>query len=207
MRDSPLIPIVLIVGVAFLLYTGASGRASERGKYVPLKPTDNPLQGVRSNGDRPDATLTVNPPGSPDSWTLALFDGNLLYEPREQAERPAAEKWNYTYRLNRYTIDYTDDVGAWVGFRVAKSDGSEPDRSREVGLDVGLRYSPVRLAYGVVSPDILASPRQAGIGISIYPPTSTVHPALQHFGVGVAYLADYHGGAGWSPYLSLSTRF
>ena len=93
------------------------------------------------------------------------------------------------------------DIGAYAGSRVYNDSGDEN------GLDVGVRYSPVRFAYGIIAPDLLFSPRQAGIGVSFYAPTQTVAPFYQHLGIGLGYFADYHGGSGWTPYLSLSTRF
>lgn len=205
MSSHPAIPFIGIAVIAFLVYTGAGPRAQPRSNYVPLKVTDNKTEGARSNGNAPDATLKITTPDGKDSWRLAVFDGSLLYEPKEQADRPASEQWTYEYRINRYGLDYTRDIGAWAGFRVSETT-TDNDKG-DVGLDVGIRYSPVRLGYGVISPDILVSPRQAGVGVSFYPPAQSVSPLLQHFGLGVAYMADYRGGSGLVPYLSLSTRF
>lgn len=228
MSNSPLIPIGVIALVVCLLYSLGGARDAARGEYTRLPVTDNPLSGARYHGNRPDAEITLTPPaGGGAPLRLAVFDG-MLFEPNEQRDErakraaaspapgtsgPAAKPagtadtgdWHIEYRVNRYALDYSYDLGAWVGFRVKTTSGDNP--KGDVGLDAGLRFSPVRLGYGIVSPDLLVSPRQAGVGVSFYPPAATVAPALQHFGVGVGYLADYRGGAGWSPYFSLSTRF
>lgn len=202
----PLIPIAGIVVIVGALYYSGGPRSSPRKDYSPLTVTAAKYESTRYNGDRPDATITVYPPSNHNGpWRLGVFDGTLLYEPKDQAGAAEGAKWEYDYTQHRYAFDYTKDIGAWVGFRVARTT-TDNDKG-DVGLDVGIRFSPLRVAYGVISPDLLVSPRQAGVGVSFYPLSQSVAPMFQHFGVGVAYMADYRGGAGLSPYISLSTRF
>lgn len=191
--------MVVIVGFGALIYFGAHGRAPDKGSQVALKPTDDTYLGVRSHDDRPEGTIQVSTPAG-DTWSLSLYAGGVPYQ--ERGQESSKSGWSYKYTVHRYPIDFDHDFGAWAGFRVGKTDTSDTN-----GLDMGIRYSPVRFVYGVVSPDLLVSPRQIGVGASAYLPAQTVNHHFQHFGVGVGYMADYHGGSGWMPYLSLSTRF
>jgi hypothetical protein len=187
-----------VVGVfAALIYVGSHGRAPDKGTQVALKPTDDTYLGMRSHDDRPEGTVEVVAP-SGDSWALSLYSGGVPYQERGQiAGKP---DWSYKYTVHRYPVDLDHDFGAWGGFRVVPTES-------ESGFDVGLRYSPARFVYGTLSPDLLVSPRQAGVGVSVYPPAQSVGYQLQHFGLGLAYMADYRGGDGWVPYFALSTRF
>jgi hypothetical protein len=202
---------VVIIAFAALIYTGSKGRAPDKGTQVALTPTESTYLGVRNRDDRPEGTIEATGPNG-DSWGLSLYGGGVPYQERGQVTGKPG--WTYKYTVHRYPIDIDDDFGAWAGFRVAYdgSDAGSGGSSGETGgsgsgFDIGLRYSPVRFAYGVIAPDLLVSTRQAGIGVSCYPPSQTVSYKWQKFGLGIAYMAGYDGGSGWVPYASLSTRF
>lgn len=198
MAYQPATPLLVITAFAAILYfTAARNRAPDKGTQVPLK-SSSTWDGTRTHDDRPDSTLEVIAPTG-DRFNLSIYD-NGLYQEREQAESNKDDGWKYKWVKHRYLTDYDIDVGSWVGFKVEGNGETS-------GIDVGVRYSPVRFAYGVIAPDILISPEQAGVGVSIYPVTQTVSPFFQHTGLGISYLADYDGGSGWVPYLSISTRF
>jgi hypothetical protein len=201
MSYRPATPILVIAAFAALVYfTAARRRAPDKGTQVPLEVTSHTWSGTRTHDDKPESSLEVVAP-SGDKFTLSLYDGGLLYQERAQADaNQGKEGWAYKWIVHRYAVDYDTDAGAWAGFRVKGSGETS-------GLDVGLRYSPVRFLYGVVAPDILVSPEQAGVGVSVYPFSQSVPSFFQHTGAGLGYLADYDGGSGWVPYLSLSTRF
>lgn len=206
MKNGNFFPAVVIIGafVGVLFWVGGS-RAPDKGTQTALKPTDNTYLGIRNHDDKPESTLELTSPAG-EHWGLSLYAGGVPYQEREQAEANGKSDkpgWSYKWTVHRYPIDYDTDLGAWAGFRV--SDSGKGDHNGV--FDVGLRYSPVRFAYGVIAPDLLLSPRQAGVGVSFYPPAQSVSYNLQHLGVGVAYMADFDGGTGWCPYLSLSTRF
>jgi hypothetical protein len=190
--------ILVVLGIfAALVYCGSGGRAPDKGTQVALEVSDNHTEGLRNGDDKPDGNLEVfSPTGS--AWNLSVYDGGLLYQERKQ--RDAKDGWSYKYTVNRYFRDYKTDLGAWAGLRAASDTGGES------GIDLGIRYSPVRYFYGVVSPDLLVSTHQAGLGVSFYTPSQTVAPLLQQIGIGVGYCADYHGSSGWTPYISLSSH-
>ncbi len=197
--------ILLVLGVfATMVYLGSQGRAPDKGTQVPLIATANDYLGTRYDDSKPDGVLEVHSPTG-SAWSVSVYDGGLLYE--ERAQRDAKDGWTYNYAAKRYLQDFRTDLGAYTGFRVAKDQGGNGGDDAGVGVDVGLRYSPVRYLYGVVSPDLLASPYQLGLGVSFYAPSQTVSPFFQHLGLGLGYCADYHGGTGWFPYFSLSTRY
>ena len=197
MSHNPGIALVVVGIFGALVYVGSNGRAPEKKNQTALKPTEDTYLGIRSHDDHPEGTIEVTAP-SGDTWGLSLYAGGVPFQDKGQAV--GKNDWTYKYTVHRYPVDYDTDIGAWAGARL------QP-KNDESGLDIGFRYSPVRFAYGILAPDILVSPRQAGLGVSAYPPAQSVSHNWQHVGVGLGYVADYDGGHGWIPYLSLSTRF
>ena len=96
--------------------------------------------------------------------------------------------------------------------------GSLPDLGTLVGagssdfgdghLHVGIRYSPIRLVYGLIAPDVTLTTDAVGAGVSVYPPVSAVGPEWHKLGIGVWYGVPFKGGgaAGWFGGLSYSIR-
>jgi hypothetical protein len=197
--------ILVVLGVfAAMVYFGSGGRAPDKGTQVAIPVTANDYVGSRNADDKPDGVLEVfSPTGA--AWSTSVYDGGLLYQ--ERTQRDAKDGWTVKYTAKRYFSDYRTDLGAWTGLRVAEDRTHGGTTDSEVGVDVGLRYSPVRYAYGVISPDLLISPHQAGLGVSFYAPSQTVSPFWQRLGIGLGYFSDYRSGSGWSPYISLSTRY
>lgn len=221
--------VLLFGGFVLVMYL-AKPKIPEIHDQVQLAPTSSTYIGSRHDNDKPEADLTVWSPLG-ERWDCSLYDGGLLYEPRTQgtlAGRPRKtggpeggggsqdggdptasgdegdsgdRRWRYELKVHRYTDDWTADLGAWGGFRIDPAAGSgEPD--------IGLRYSPVRFLDGVLAPDLLLSPHQAGLGASVYMPAHTITGIWRHLGLGLGYAVDFDGGrAGWVPYVALSTRF
>jgi hypothetical protein len=208
MSYHPSIPVIVIISFGFLVYLGGKSNIKTKESQEKLVPTENTWTDTRYHDDKPESDIEVKSPNG-DSFGLSLYAGGVPFQNKQQAEanRSAADgkKWTYKWVVHRYPIDFDTDIGAWAGFRVASPEGNKPEG--ETGFDIGLRYSPVRLGYGVISPDLLVSPRQAGIGVSVYAPAQSVSYPYNKIGIGLGYLADYDGGSGWTPYASLSTRF
>jgi len=145
--------------------------------------------------DKADVYTEFTSRKSGERLGIGLYDGGRVMRIRDED----APLWEYT--SNRYTALWDAsywDVGAWVGARPA----ADPP------ADIGIRLSPVRTLYGVLSPDLLIGSRSSGVGASAYVPPGWIPRSWDRFGLGVGYLVDYGGdGSGWSPYLSLSTRF
>lgn len=105
---------------------------------------------------------------------LFLRDGRVL-EPSEKPNSFATEWTSY-----RYLLDLSPDVGTWAGvYR-----GSRVSR-----LQYGLRLSPGRLLYRVVSPDLVVGEESAGLGFSLYTPA--LGPFWSHTGIGAWYVYPY----------------
>jgi hypothetical protein len=204
MDSHPSLPVLVLAAFAALIYFGHSGRTPDKGTQVALVPSASTWEGIRTNDDKPEATLAITAPNG-DHFSLSLYADGVPYQERAQSDANAKldVPWKYEYTIHHYPLDFGVDIGAWAGFRLDHA----PEDKRSDAFDIGLRISPARFAYGVISPDLLVSPSQAGVGCSFYAPTQTVAPIWQHVGIGLAYVADYHGGSGWCPYLSLSTRF
>lgn len=220
----------LLFGGFIILMGLVKPRLPEKNEQTALPPTSATYIGSRYHDDKPEADLTVWSPHG-ERWDCSIYADGLLYEPKTQgtlAGGPRREggpegsgggqddgdaaasvdegdggdrHWRYELKVHRYTDDWATDVGAWGGFRVDPEAGAG-------GLDIGVRYSPVRFLDGVLAPDVLVSPNQAGIGASVYMPTHTITGTWRHLGLGLGYTASFDGGgAGWVPYVALSTRF
>lgn len=202
------LPVIGIILALVLIAYSSKSAGPEKKDQVPLKVTANTYSGIEYDDDKSEADVELTSPHG-DKWALSVYDGSMLYEGKLQAaaNQAAADrgegKWTYKYIVHRRPIDFNIDLGAWAGFRSSGVAG----RSGEAGFDIGLRLSPVRLGWGMLAPDFLLSPHQAGIGASLYAPTRTVSPFWQHIGIGLGYCVDFDGGSGWVPYAAISTRF
>ncbi len=209
----PSMPVIIIVAFACLVYLGGRNNVKTKESQEKLEQTDATWTDTRYYDDKPESDLEIKSPDG-DSFGLSIYAGGMPYQNKQQAEsnRSGDKKWSYKWTVHRYPFDFDTDLGAWAGFRVANNGTDESFSSGDSddsgsGFDIGIRYSPVRFAYGVVSPDFLISTKQAGLGVSCYAPAQTVSYPYNKLGLGLGYLADYNGGSGWMPYLSLSTRF
>lgn len=120
-----------------------------------------------------------------------------------QLYEPADGKNLGSLRLTRhlYAVDPGFDLGVWGGYWAGERDASQS------AYQVGLRYSPLRLGYGLVSPDAIVSRDLFGIGASIYPPERYFGREWHHLGLGVWFAAPLVGGdPNWVAGLSFSTR-
>lgn len=61
-------------------------------------------------------------------------------------------------------------------------------------IQAGIRYSPCRLGFGVIAPDIIATNDLVGAGISLFPPERSVGAKWSHFGLGLWYGVPWDGG-------------
>jgi hypothetical protein len=120
-----------------------------------------------------------------------LVRDNQLYIADEATEK----QFESALTRNYYAFDWGFDIGAWSGPAV------------HTRLDAGVRYSPARLLYGTIAPDVLLSGHSYGLGMSLYPPPQYAGRYWRHLGVGVGRLTDFGDGAIYNTfYLSFSTR-
>ncbi len=108
---------------------------------------------------------------------------NQLYETPAQARDGQIVA---TLRRDYYLLDPSFDLGTWAGYCTQEFDGER--------TDIGLRYSPIRLLYGTVAPDIIAGEESVGFGFSVFPPARLVGNRWRHLGIGAWYAAPYDGG-------------
>lgn len=104
-----------------------------------------------------------------------------------------------------YLVKTHWDVGTFAGYRNASRGVEDLDP-----LTAGLRFSPVRLGYDVIAPDLVLSSQWAGAGFSFYLPGHLAGPHWKHLGVGFWYGYPFHGSSdspgGWTAGLSYSIR-
>jgi hypothetical protein len=97
------------------------------------------------------------------------------------------------------------DLGAFAGFRPASR--GYPDLNP---LTAGLRFSPCRLGYDTIAPDLVITNDWAGAGASFYLPEHLAGPDWKHFGLGAWYGYPFRGRSdapgGWAVGASFSIR-
>lgn len=155
---------------------------------------------VRTAGES-DGVLDLRDRGGVVLGSYVLRD-RQLYETPEQAESGVI-----TAALIRdyYLIDPGFDLGVWGGWSQAGSDSDDDDDISR--FQAGFRFSPARLLYGTVAPDLVASADVGGAGLTFYPPTHLVGQHWRHLGVGAWYVAPFDGSdPGWAFGISFSTR-
>jgi hypothetical protein len=108
-----------------------------------------------------------------------------VYQSDEQ--RTASDKAGFKFQYNR-TVGLCDPYLFDLGTVAGAAGLSGADR-----FQVGLRYSPVRLLYGTVAPDLILTKDAVGVGVSAYLPADEF-PNLSHWGLEVARLIPTHSG-------------
>jgi hypothetical protein len=164
-------------------------------------PTETTLSGIRGANDA-DSVITLTSRDEKRTSLGRLFvrddrvfepDGSL--EPRNLVD---AKRERYAYLLQ-----FGIDAGGWgAGYLGSLSDDGDTRR-----VQYGVRFSPARIFYGAVAPDIVAGEESAGIGISVYPITDRCGRFWKHAGLGAWYLFPYdrRDNPAWSFGLSFST--
>ena len=185
-----------IAVVAFLLYAiVSSGSPSAKNNHTPIEPTRSTYDQINTYDSKPYGSVTYTYPDG-DPWAIHFYRDRV---PRYEAGSATAAAGRIEYVRNYAVLDIDHDFGAWINVYRA-NDRSAP-------FDIGLRYSPARLAWGVVAPDFLLSDEQAGIGLSFYLPDQAVNSIWNRFGVGCGWLTDFNtGDRGYSLYFSLTSR-
>lgn len=157
------------------------------------------FHGIRGTGDG-DGTYEATA-ALPDGSSVRghfIADNNRLY-----INDPADGSPHVTlaYTPDYYLLDATRlDLGVWSGYN-SRSTDSTADR-----FQTGLRYSPARLLYGTIAPDLVLSGDLVGGGLSVYPPRRLVGDYIEHVGLGAWYAAPFDGGGpGWCFGLTFST--
>lgn len=126
-----------------------------------------------------------------------LLDNGVLYDPKDGKVRGTVTRQLYATSVGL-------DLGTFAGYRDAAR-GSNSDT-----FSVGLRYSPVRVFYGCLAPDLAVTKDWGGVGLSLYLPDTFKGQAISHFGLGAWYGSPFGGrdagDAGWTVGLSFSSR-
>lgn len=163
----------------------------------PVEEKGAHFHGIRSKGDGDgtyDATAHA-PDGSIISGRFIADDDRLfITKPADDSAHVSL-----TFTPDYYLFDATRfDLGAWSGY-FNRSDGGASASNRADRFQAGLRYSPARLLYGTVAPDLVLSSDLVGGGISFYPPRKLAGRYFEHVGVGAWYCAPFDGSnPGWS---------
>lgn len=143
--------------------------------------------------------LKIDTERLPASGTVRLLERDgLFYD-------PDGSPIHTTVTNDIYFLKTHYDFGTFAGYRPA-SRGQE-------GLDpftAGVRFSPLRLCYDTIAPDLAITNQWAGAGASFYLPENFVGPTWKHLGLGVWYGYPYRGRSdapgGWTAGLSFSIR-
>jgi hypothetical protein len=196
-------------------------------QHPPVKKNSDPVKEsgtvshvLRQADDSPSATLHVRHPDTGTTADIDIYPSGWAYVRRvdgsatssgtatgasvaggsSTSPRWVAPRFDVEIQRHDYLADLRWDIGLFSCMRLSKQD-------RESVIDVGLRVSPARLLYGVVAPDLLISPYQAGVGASLYLPDNIRAGIFSRIGAGCAWMSDYRGKTGFNPYISISARF
>ncbi len=153
---------------------------------------------IRSKGEV-DGTLEVTHKPSGDKFKTDFLDNNHYQTPAQEK----SGKWDTSISRDFYFIDPGLDWGTYAGWATGhKKDPGDSD------FKVGLRFSPARLMFGTVAPDLLIGSDAAGLGVSVYPPKSFFGGGWNHVGLGIGRIYDYDDhDPSTLLYLGFTTRF
>jgi hypothetical protein len=187
--------LVVFVGVTFWF----NHPAPSTNGLQPVTEESAHFHLLRHQGDG-DGLVTVTAPTSDIGRTARyVLDDGRLYQADDEPDG-GKDAITASVRPDYYLIDSTKlDLGAWSAYRT----GSHTDGR----FQVGVRYSPVRLFYGTIAPDLVASEDVIGAGLSVYPPERLVGRYFDHIGLGGWYGAPFDGGnPSWMFGLTFSTH-
>lgn len=210
---------VTIIGVILLFTFLNTRKPSNIGDLNPIDQNLPRFHAVRGVSDG-DGTIKLQSVLDGQFGTLVLRDGELFSKEKpakpttgsttESTEndgdkRITRETLFATFTPDYYLIEPLDfsrlDLGTWIGYK-----GSEE------GYKGGIRFSPVRLLYGAIAADLVASKDSYGGGISFFPPPKVAGRIWSHIGIGAWYTFPYPSsdndsiGSGWNFGVAFSTR-
>jgi hypothetical protein len=170
--------LLVYIAIGFVLWTLYSanvqpGSSVDGKEPIPYNPTH--LGGWKGPSDGEGLLVIRNRAGDPVAEYVLGDDGVLHQDP----EQRKSGLYQAEFTPDEYLVRRTFDIGAWAAY------DTEPR--------LGIRYSPVRLFYGLAAPDIVASESAVGLGISLFPPKRSVG-FWHHFGAGVWLTHDLDRG-------------
>ncbi len=186
----------LVIGVAVFLIATHTRPAPRIDKATPAERGTPRFHLWRGENDA-DRSLGISDAGGGPRGRVLERDGLFYDEIGSPLKTTVVE--DYYFGKTHW------DLGAFAGFRPA-SRGHE-------GLDpftAGVRFSPCRLGYDVIAPDLVITNQWAGAGVSFFAPERFVGPDWKHLGLGFWYGYPFRGQAdapgGWCTGLSFSIR-
>ena len=190
------LPLLILIALGVLTFFMISTPpASLPSGAEPVK-TGYDLDWIRM-GQELDGTLVVRDHAGAELGRYFLLDGLVYQDPG------ARQGVELELTRSRYLLDPATDLGVWAGYSLGPVNEQDPER-----FQAGIRYSPIRLGYGVVALDAVASHDLGGLGISVFPPTEYFGPKWRRLGLGAWYCAPWNGGdSGLVVGLSFSSRF
>lgn len=160
--------IAAVVFVAWTVYDANAAPVSTVAGKTPIDYKPDRLAGWKGPTDGL-GTLTISDSTGPRVRYVVGDNGVLVEDPSQTADSGLTA----SFQSDRYVGQWSTDVGGFA---------SVDDRLR-----LGIRYSPTRLAWGYVAPDIVASESAVGLGISIFPWTKSTWHGI---GAGCWYVYD-----------------
>ncbi|MFA6132551.1 MAG: hypothetical protein WC869_00890 [Phycisphaerae bacterium] len=193
--DRSVIGFFVIVGAVFLI--AMHSRPAPKIDKATAAEREVPRYHLWRGDKDADRTLDLEDSSGRHVARVLERDG-LFYD---EAGSPLRTK--VTDDLNFVKTQY--DIGTFAGFRPASRGYDRLDP-----FTAGLRFSPIRLGYDVVAPDLVITNDWAGAGASFFLPERIVGPDWKHLGLGLWYGYPFRGQAdapgGWTAGLSFSLR-
>lgn len=193
--DRSVLGFMVLVGVAFLLVTHS--RPAPKIDEAEAADDGIPRLHVWRGKSDADRSLDFKDDHNRIVGRVLERDG-LFYDPN-------GSRLHTVNTDDLYLAKPQYDIGAFTGFRPA---------SRGItGLDpftAGLRFSPIRLGYDCIAPDLVITNQWAGLGASVFLPERLVGSDWKHLGLGAWYGYPFRGqpdgSGGWTVGASFSIR-
>lgn len=202
--------IVILIAILAITYFFVNVKPSSLNGENVL-PTSSSFQLLAGKDDARSSVKLQTSQVVPAGTILTFDERNGVFA--EKPEQTALRKTlgiTLAVERNRPFIDAAyhfpfSDLGTFAGFK-AEGARSKTGSDHDDSFVVGLRTSPCRLAFGILSPDLLASRYDVGAGLSVYLPPDILGSAFAHWGIGYAHLWPLDSGREDNIfYLSFST--
>lgn len=207
-------PIALIGLLAVTLYFNNSAPSVTPNGYSVLKPKPD-IELIRGVDDvrEEDNKVTISHTDRPDDKLDFRLWHNYIVFPRDKDGEPIVPKrknpdgsesplWEIKVTRKEYIFDPGWDFGAYGGYL-----GGNKDKTDIQDIDVGLRFSPVRI-WNTFALDGLISNQSTGVGLSFYPAPERFGEVWSNLGVGYGRVITFDDDEQRNLfYFAFSTRF
>lgn len=169
-----------------------------------------PVSAKTQEGEEILGSVVIKNNKTGDKLALDVLNGYLVL-PQGVTEVPKYKNesglevpvWSISHIKKEYWFDLGTDLGVYGGYLL----GTKNEKDVR-SFDTGIKFSPCRIAFNYLSPDLLIGPQGAGIGLSFYPRPERFGKFWDHAGIGIGREVIYTTAEQHTlVYFNVSTRF